>query len=61
MLSGEFNMTARNIDKILDNYYIFRNDEGSRFKIRAARSEFIIIIKYIDKYLKYGDRILELY
>ncbi len=53
-------MTGRNIDKILDNYYSFRNDEENRFKGRASRIEFITTTKYIDKYLKDGDRILEI-
>ncbi len=53
-------MTDRNIDKILDNYYSFRNDEDGRFNSRANRIEFITTTKYIDKYLKSGDRILEI-
>ncbi len=56
----ELNVTDRNIDKILDNYYSFRNDEEGRFNSRANRIEFITTTKYIDKYLKSGDRILEI-
>ncbi len=53
-------MKDRKIDKILDNYYSLRNDEESRFDSRANKIEFITTIKYIDKYLKSGDRILEI-
>ncbi len=52
-------MSDRAIDTILNNYY---NNycEDNRFSTRANRIEFITTIKYIDKYLKEGDRLLEI-
>ncbi len=53
-------MSERNIDKILNDFYGARFNEDARFKDRAYQIEFITTTKYIDKYLRAGDRILEI-
>ncbi|MEI6053997.1 MAG: class I SAM-dependent methyltransferase [Candidatus Saccharibacteria bacterium] len=49
-----------NTEDIINNHYS-NYDEDVRFnKDKAHRIEFLTTIKYIDKYLKPGDRILEI-
>jgi ubiquinone/menaquinone biosynthesis C-methylase UbiE len=50
-----------NTDDILNNHYENNYEEDGRFdKDKAHRIEFITTKKYIDKYIKLGDRILEI-
>ncbi len=53
-------MSERNIDKILNDFYGAKFNEDARFNDRDYKLEFITTTKYIDKYLKAGDRILEI-
>ncbi len=52
-------MKNRKIDNILETFYSDSYIENNRFESRANKIEFITTTKYIDKYLKQGDRILE--
>lgn len=50
----------REIDKILNNFYNISSIEDERLtKDKTHQIEFITTTTYIDKYLKQGDRILE--
>lgn len=50
----------RNLDNILKNYYNKDYEEDERLtKDNTHKIEFITTINYIDKYLKKGDKILE--
>lgn len=53
-------MKERNLDNIVDTFYKNGYVEDERLtKDKVHKIEFITTIKYIDKYLKEGDRILE--
>lgn len=53
-------MNDRKLDNVLDNYYSDDYVEDDRLtKDKTHYIEFITTTKYIDKYLKPGDRILE--
>ncbi len=52
-------MKNRKIDNILETFYKSGYIENNRFESRANKIEFITTTKYIDAYLKSGDRILE--
>ena len=45
-------------ERVNETYHIFHED--SRLKTKAARVEFINTVKYIEKYLKPGDKILDI-
>lgn len=45
-------------ERVNRTYDIF--DEEKRFSSKAARVEFITTVQYIEKYLKPGDRILDI-
>ena len=50
----------RNIDNILKKYYNADYTEDNRLtKDNTHKIEFITTVNYIDKYLKKGDKILE--
>ena len=52
-------MTERNLDNILNEHYKDGYDEDERLtKDKMHHIEFITTTKYIEKYLKPGDRIL---
>ena len=54
-------MENKNITEILNDYYGNVCDEDSRLvKDKVHKLEYITTTKYIDKYLKKGDRILEI-
>lgn len=54
-------MENRKIDKLLNNYYQNIYDEDNRLiKDKVHSLEFITTTKYIDKYLKDNDKILEI-
>ena len=48
------------VEKILNDYYNNYDEESRLIKDKAHQVEFITITKYIEKYLKKGDRILEI-
>ncbi len=51
---------SRNLDKILKNFYSNEYIEDERLtKDNTHKLEFITTTKYIDKYLKKGDKLLE--
>ncbi len=52
-------MEKRKIDNIVEKYYSEIYLEDNRFEKRANKTEFITTTKYIDKYLKLGDKVLE--
>ncbi|MFI3237125.1 MAG: class I SAM-dependent methyltransferase [Lachnospiraceae bacterium] len=47
------------VEKSINKYYNDIN-EDERFNMRSKNIEFIVTKKYIDKYLKQGDKILEI-
>lgn len=47
------------VEKILDNYYNSYDEDSRLVKDKAHYIEYLTTINYIDKYLKDGDRILE--
>lgn len=47
-------------ESILNNYYSGYDEDSRLVKDKAHQVEFITTIKYIDKYLKSGDKILEI-
>ncbi len=49
----------REVDKILENYYEDYDEDARLIKDKAHKVEYITTIKYIDKFLKKGNRILE--
>ena len=48
------------VEEILNNYYNNYDEESRLVKDKAHRIEYITTTKYIEKYLKIGDRILEI-
>ena len=48
-----------NVNEILNNYYSNYDEDARLTKDRSHHIEFITTVNYIDKYLKSGDRILE--
>ena len=54
-----FNM-KNNTEKILSDYYKTINEDQRLVKDKAHYIEFLTTIKYIEKYLKNDDRILEI-
>ena len=48
------------VEKILNNYYNRYDEDARLIKDKAHSVEFLTTIRYIDKYLKKGNRILEL-
>ena len=48
------------VEKILNDYYNNYDEDERLIKDKAHRIEYITSTKYIDKYLKRGDRILEI-
>ena len=51
---------GNNIKEILDKHYANIDEENRLVRDKAHYIEFLTTIKYIDKYLKQGDRILEI-
>ena len=49
----------REVDEIIINHYNNYDEDARLVKEQARRVEYITTITYIDKYLKKGDRILE--
>ena len=49
-----------NIEKILDDYYSSYDEDSRLIRDKAHMVEYITTTKYIEKYLKKGDRILEI-
>ena len=49
-----------NVKDILNNYYAEYDEDGRLEKDKAHSIEFITTTKYIEKYLKSGDKILEI-
>ncbi len=49
-----------NVKDILNNYYAEYDEDGRLEKDKAHSIEFITTTKYIEKYLKPGDKILEI-
>lgn len=47
------------VEKILENYYNNYDEDSRLIKNKAHMVEYITTTKYIEKYLKKGDRILE--
>ena len=53
-------MDNRELDEILNNHYSNDYTEDDRLiKDKTHQVEYITTLKYIDKYLKKGDRVLE--
>lgn len=50
----------RSIEEILNEHYNKIDEEGRLVRDKAHHIEFLTTTKYIDKYLKKGDRILEI-
>ena len=48
------------VDEIIINYYNNYDEDARLFKEQARQVEYITTITYIDKYLKKGDKILEI-
>lgn len=48
------------VEKILADYYINYDEDSRLIKDKSHKIEYLTTIKYIDKYLKDGDRILEI-
>ena len=48
------------VEKIINDYYNNYDEDSRLIKDKAHRIEYITTTKYIDKYLKKGDRILEI-
>jgi len=49
-----------NTEDIMDNHYSNYDEDGRFNKDKAHKIEFLTTLRYIDKYLKPGDRILEI-
>ena len=49
-----------NVKEILENYYSSGKEENRLVKDKAHQVEFLTTVRYIDKYLKTGDKILEI-
>ena len=49
----------REVDEIIINYYNDYDEDARLFKEQARQVEYITTITYIDKYLKKGNKILE--
>lgn len=49
-----------NVQNILNNYYNEYDEDGRLEKDKAHSIEFITTTKYIEQYLKSGDKILEI-
>lgn len=49
----------KNIEQLLNNYYETINEDERLIKDKSHSIEFLTTIKYIEKYLKTGDKILE--
>ena len=47
------------VEKILNEYYNNYNEDERLIKDKAHQMEYITTTKYIEKYLKSGNRILE--
>ena len=47
------------IEKILENYYNNYDEDSRLIRDKAHSIEYITTTKYIEKYLKKGDRIIE--
>ena len=52
-------LNNRRIDQILNEHYEKTDEENRLTKDKTHNIEFITTTKYIEKYLKEGDRILE--
>lgn len=48
------------VEKIINDYYNNYDEDSRLIKDKAHRIEYITTTKYIEKYLKKGDRILEI-
>ena len=48
------------VEEILNNYYNNYDEDSRLIRDKAHRIEYITTTKYIEKYLKKGDRILEI-
>ena len=49
-----------NIRKILENYYSRGEEKNRLVKDKAHQVEFLTTVRYIDKYLEVGNKILEI-
>ena len=49
-----------NVKEILENYYSSYDEENRLIKDKAHQVEFLTTVRYIDKYLKIGNKILEI-
>ena len=49
-----------NVKEILESYYSSGKEENRLVKDKAHQVEFLTTVRYIDKYLKTGDKILEI-
>ena len=47
-------------NKYIVDYYTNKYDENSRFDSKYASVEFLTTMRYIDRYIKKGDRVLEI-
>lgn len=48
------------IKDLLENYYMERNEKDRLIKDKSHKVEFLTTTKYIEKYLKKGDKILDI-
>lgn len=48
------------VEKILENYYNQGKEKERLIKDKAHMVEFLTTVRYIDKYLKKGDKILDI-
>ncbi len=48
------------VEKILENYYSKGKENNRLTEDKAHMVEFLTTVRYIDKYLKNGDRILDI-
>ena len=49
-----------NVEEILENYYYQGKEKERLVKDKAHMVEFLTTVRYIDKYLKKGDKILDI-
>ena len=52
-------MEREEVEQILEQYYENYNENDRLVKDKAHKIEFLTTTRYIDKYLKEGDKILE--
>lgn len=52
-------MNDRKLDNLINSYYKDYEEDGRLDRDKFHYLEFITTTNYIDRYLKYGDKILE--